>query len=151
MAVPAARFRVACDNGHLDDFPWSYYVHRGADPGPGHSLTLSERGSAGVMTNLFVSCDQCGTDRPMIEAIGVAAEQNLPACRGRHSHLGQYEPRGAATRTLALGATNSWFAMQLRVISVPRAHEPVDHVVADFWPILHLLSGLDPEDRKSVV
>ena len=46
-AVPA-RFVMACGNGHLDDFPSSYFAHRGTDPGAGHSLKLSERGSTGA-------------------------------------------------------------------------------------------------------
>jgi hypothetical protein len=149
-AVPA-RFVMACGAGHLDDFPWSYYVHRGNDPGAGHSLKLSERGSTGEMTNIFVSCDECGLDRPMVEAIGVAAEQNLPACRGRHPHLGSYEPCDSPTRTMALGATNSWFAMQLRVFSLPRAEHPVDQVVAEFWPTLQLLAGLESATAKTLM
>jgi hypothetical protein len=151
-AVPA-RFVLACGNGHLDDFPWSYFVHRGTDPGAGHSLKLSERGSTGETVNIFVSCDAdgCGATRPMSDAIGMQAEQNLPACRGRHPHLGTYERCDAATRTLALGATNSWFAMQLRVFSLPRAEQPVDHVVTDFWQTLQLLAGLDPATAKMIL
>ena len=29
-ALPA-RFLVACENGHLDDFPWVHFVHKGAE------------------------------------------------------------------------------------------------------------------------
>lgn len=149
-AVPA-RFVLACGNGHLDDFPWSYFVHRGGDPGAGHSLKLTERGSTGEAINIFISCDQCGMSRPMSDAIGVQAERHLPACRGRHPHLGTYEPCDASTRTLALGATNGWFAMQLRVFSLPRAAEPVDHVVAEHWQALELLAGLDPATAKRLM
>jgi|HigsolmetaAR206D_1030411.scaffolds.fasta_scaffold01559_8 hypothetical protein len=151
-AVPA-RFVLACGNGHLDDFPWSYFVHRGSDPGPGHSLRLSERGSTGETFNILVSCDAdgCGASRPMSDAIGIQAEQNLPACRGRHPHLGTYEPCDAAPRTLALGATNGWFALQVSVVSLPRAEHPVDHLVAEFWPALRVLAGLDPETAKSIL
>jgi hypothetical protein len=148
-AVPA-RFVLACGNGHLDEFPWSYFAHRGIDPGPGHSLKLAERGSTGEAANIFVTCD-CNQGRPMSEALGTAAEQNLPACRGRHPHLGSYEPCDAAVRTLALGATNTWFAMQLRVFSLPRAENPVDQVVADFWQTLQLLATLDPHIAKMLM
>lgn len=148
-AVPA-RFVLACDNGHLDDFPWSYVVHGGTDPGPGHSLTLAERGSTGEAANIFISCE-CKAARPMSTAIGLHAERTLPACRGRHPHLGTYEPCDAPTRTLALGATNSWFAMQLRVFSLPRAEHPVDQVVADHWSDLSLLAGLDAAIAKQIM
>lgn len=149
-AVPA-RFVLACGNGHLDDFPWTYFAHRGTDPGTGHSLKLAERGSTGEAVNIFVSCDDCGASRPMSDAIGIAAEQNLPACRGRHPHLGTYEPCDAVTRVLALGATNGWFAMQLRVFSLPRAEQPVDQMVAEHWQTLELLAGLGPDTAKMLM
>ncbi|XTZ17891.1 DrmB family protein [Micromonospora echinospora] len=150
-AVPA-RFVLACDNGHLDDFPWSYFVHRGADPGGGHSLKLSERGSTGEAVNVFVSCDECEQARPISDAIGLAAEQNLPACRGRHPHLGTYDDRcDAQARTLALGATNSWFAMQIPVFTIPRAVHAVDQLVAQFWGSLELLANLDPTVAKMIL
>ncbi|MEU8314568.1 MULTISPECIES: DUF1998 domain-containing protein [unclassified Micromonospora] len=148
-AVPA-RFVLACDNGHLDDFPWSYVAHGGFDPGPGHSLTLAERGSTGEASNIFIACE-CGVSRPMSVAIGLPAERTLPACRGRHPHLGTYEPCTATARTLALGATNSWFAMHLPVFSIPRAEHPVDQVVADLWPTLHVLAGLDAATAKAIL
>lgn len=148
-AVPA-RFVLACGNGHLDDFPWSFFVHRGNDPGVGHSLKLTERGSTGEAANIFVSCE-CEASRPMSDAFGTAAERNLPACRGRHPHLGSYEPCDAQTRTLALGATNSWFPMQLAVFSLPRAEHPVDQVVADSWKTLQLLAGLDEATAKMIM
>ncbi|MEU3454276.1 DUF1998 domain-containing protein [Micromonospora sp. NPDC006766] len=148
-AVPA-RFVLACDNGHLDDFPWSYVAHGGAEPGAGHSLTLAERGSTGEAANIFITCE-CGAARPMSVALGLLAEKTLPACRGRHPHLGTYEPCDAATRTLALGATNSWFPMQLRVFSIPRAEQPVDQAVADLWSALQVLAGLDAATAKQIM
>ncbi|MFY1653221.1 DrmB family protein [Solwaraspora sp. WMMB762] len=149
-AVPA-RFVLACGNGHLDDFPWSYFAHRGSDPGAGHPLQLSERGSTGETTNIFVTCNQCSTHRPMSEAIGALAERNLPACRGRHPHLGTYEPCDAPPRTLALGATNSWFAMQVPVFSLPKAEHPVDHAVDEFWATLSVLASLPSETGKAIL
>lgn len=148
-AVPA-RFVLACANGHLDDFPWSYVAHGGIDPGPGHLLKLTERGSTGEATNIFIGCE-CGASRPMAVAIGEAAAKTLPACRGRHPHLGTYEPCDAPTRTLALGATNSWFPMQLRVISLPQATQPADQAVAEAWSALEPLAGLDADTAKRIL
>ncbi|MFV2010625.1 MULTISPECIES: DrmB family protein [unclassified Micromonospora] len=150
-AVPA-RFVLACGNGHLDDFPWSYFAHRGSDPGAGHPLQLSERGSTGETTNIFVTCDAngCHASRPISDAIGLA-DRNLPACRGRHPHLGSYEPCDATPRTLALGATNSWFAMQAAVFSVPKAEHPVDHLVAEFWPTLSVLAPLPAQTGTMIL
>ncbi|MGQ0837138.1 DrmB family protein [Actinokineospora sp.] len=148
-AVPA-RFVLACDNGHLDDFPWQYFVHGGFEPTEGHSLTLTESGTTGEAASVFVQCE-CKQRRAMSDAFGKAGEVNLPLCRGRHPHLGRFEPCDNPTRTLALGATNSWFAMQLRAFSLPRASDPVGQVVADFWGQLDLLATLPEAVAKTLM
>lgn len=148
-AVPA-RFVLACDSGHLDDFPWQYFVHRGFEPDSGHSLRLTESGSTGEAASIFVNCE-CGASRPMSEGLGKAAAGNLPLCRGRHPHLGRYEPCDNSTRTLALGATNSWFSMQLRAFSLPLAGSALDQLVAEFWGQLELLAGLPAEVAKGLM
>lgn len=147
-AVPA-RFVLACTSeGHLDDFPWLYYVHRGTTPDSGdHTLQLVERGTTGEAANVFVVCS-CDASRSMSEAIGEAGERNLPACRGRHAHLGSFEPCGLPARTLALGATNGWFAMQMRVFSLPQADGDIDQLVAEYWDTLDLLVTLPDANAR---
>ncbi|QMU74133.1 DUF1998 domain-containing protein [Streptacidiphilus sp. P02-A3a] len=149
-AVPA-RFVSACPAGHVDDFPWMYFVHRGAPYGNDHTLKLVERGTTGEAANIFVECSCDVNARSMAEAIGIRSEQVLPACRGRHPHLGTFEPCTEQTRTMALGATNGWFAMQLRVFSLPHADNPVDSAVAEHWAGLQILAQLPRETARLVL
>ena len=149
-AVPA-RFVLACARGHLDDFPWLYYVHGGIEPTGGeHTLRLSERGTTGEAANLFVECS-CDKSRPMAQALGREAFKALPGCRGRHPHLGTFEECGVETRTLGLGATNGWFAMQIRAFSLPLADTEVDQRVAENWPQLNLLVSLPQAPAKALL
>lgn len=148
-AVPA-RFVLACDSGHLDDFPWQYFVHRGDEPESQHTLRLTDSSTTGEAASVYVRCE-CGQERSMADAFGLAAERSLPLCRGRHPHLGRYEECENRTRTMALGATNSWFAMQLRAFSLPRAEDPVDQLVAEYWSQLELLAGLPAETAKTLM
>ncbi len=54
--VLPARFVVACENGHLDDFPWLYFVHRGKTcPDPAPSLRLREIGVTGEAMDVLVA------------------------------------------------------------------------------------------------
>ncbi|MFB6577095.1 DrmB family protein [Streptomyces sp. NPDC056402] len=149
-AVPA-RFVSACPAGHVDDFPWMYFVHRGAPYGADHTLKLVERGTTGEAANIFVECSCEVKARSMAEAIGTRSEQVLPACRGRHPHLGTFEPCTEQTRTMALGATNGWFAMQLRVFSIPHADNPVDSAVAEHWAGLRVVAQLPRETARLVL
>src|SRR5207244_6188855 len=76
-AVPA-RFVVACNNGHLDDFPWIDYAHRGR-PCPAPTLRLYDMGVSGEAADVFVKCERCEATRPMSEAFGP------PGARGRET------------------------------------------------------------------
>lgn len=152
-AVPA-RFVLACADGHLDDFPWMYYAHQGAEPAPGdggHSLTLSERGTSGEAANLFVRCS-CGAGRSMAVAFGTDnAFRHLPACRGRHPHLGTFEGCGKPARAMSLGATNSWFPMQIRVFSLPQEDDELDNDIAENWSTLQMMTALSKEQAQPLI
>lgn len=152
LAVPA-RFVLACNNGHLDDFPWQYFVHRGQQPEGKHALTLHESGTTGEAADVWVSCTDEGCTRPrqMSDAFGDAAAGNLPACRGRHPHLKTFEPCDQPVRTLALGATNSWFPLRLSSITLPQDNDSLDELVAEHSEQLNLLQDLDEEKVKELL
>ncbi|SHG63706.1 DUF1998 domain-containing protein [Streptoalloteichus hindustanus] len=151
-AVPA-RFVLACDDGHLDDFPWLYFVHRGRELEGAHPLRMSERGTTGEVADVSIECTgkDCGARRRMVDAFGRAGEENLPACRGRHPHLGTFSPCGRQTRALVLGATNSWFPMMLRAFTLPRQSNPIRHLVSEFWRNLEVLTTLPEDAAKRIL
>lgn len=131
-AVPA-RFLLACRNGHLDDFPWHYFVHSGPS-GCGGTLRFFESGASLQTENLWVKCDECGASRNMAHAFGKSGRENLPRCRGRHPHLDRYDGDCAEqARAVLLGATNSWFPITLSALAIPLASDPVSQLVRDGW------------------
>ena len=90
-AVPA-RFLLACRAGHLDDFPWHWFVHGGPSACKG-TLRFFESGASLQTENLWVKCDSCGAAKNMAQAFGQSGKDNLPGCRGRHPHLDSFERR----------------------------------------------------------
>ena len=130
-AVPA-RFLLACRNGHLDDFPWHWFVHGGPSACRG-TLRFFERGASLQTENLWVKCDTCGAARSLVHAFGREAQENLPACRGRHPHLNQYEECDEAPRTILLGATNGWFPITLSVLAIPLERDQLGQLILDGW------------------
>lgn len=134
-AVPA-RFLLACRNGHLDDFPWHYFVHHGASDCKG-TLRFFESGASLQTENLWVKCDECGASRSMAHAFGRVGKENLPACRGRHPHLDTYDGDcEAEARAVLLGATNSWFPITLSALAIPLTRDPIAQLVTDGWGYL---------------
>lgn len=135
--VQPARFLTACKHGHLDDFPWLYYVHKGnACEAP--RLTLRETGFSSNITEVRVKCESCGASRAMSDAFGDTARKVMPVCHGRRPHLRDYEDDGCDEQlsTLLLGASNTWFPVLLRALSIPKAADPLADLVDLYWPQL---------------
>ncbi len=131
-AVPA-RFLLACRNGHLDDFPWHWFVHKGASSCKG-TLQFFEQGASLQTENLWVKCDGCDAARSLVHAFGREGSENLPACRGRHPHLNKYdESCSEKPRAVLLGSTNSWFSISLSVLAIPQGKNQLSQLLADGW------------------
>lgn len=148
-AVPA-RFLVACRNGHLDDFPWRFFAHRGKTTCRG-ALRFYETGASLETADLWVKCDGCGAKaRSMIEAFGEDAETSLPKCRGRHPHLRDHDSDcDEPLHAILLGASNTWFPVTMSALAVPTEEGALEQIVADHWSSLKGIES--PETVKPVV
>lgn len=147
-AVPA-RFLLACRNGHLDDFPWHYFVHGGNSSCKG-TLRFFESGASLQTENLWVKCDakDCGASRSMSNAFGKIGKENLPSCRGRHPHLDHFDEKcDEEARAVLLGSTNSWFPVTLSALAIPQAKDPLGQLIQDGWEFFH---DLDSEAAVAV-
>ncbi len=135
--VVPARFLVACENGHLDDFPWVDFVHDG-EPCDSPLLRLLEFGPSGEARDLEVRCDSCGKKRRMAEAFGKKNREQMPLCRGRRPHLRDYDSEscGHKMRTLTLGASNTWFPVVYSSVAIPVDSGKLPQLVADHWATL---------------
>lgn len=140
-AVPV-RFLLACRDGHLDEFPWVAFTHRGSTCGA-PLLDLFERNQSSRADDVLVTCKNCGTTRSMVDAFGQAAASNLPHCRGRHPHLRAVtgEACSQRNRALLLGASNAWFSVGISVLAVPPTAPPLGQVVDDLWPHLEAVKS----------
>ena len=132
-AVPA-RYLLACAMGHLDEFPYELWVHRGrkCEKAEVPFLKMIDR-TAGKGASAMIRCESCKLPRPMNEAQGQAGAAKLPRCRGRHPHLDAFEPGGcgAQTKLMLIGASNLWFAATLSIIVMPESAEEKAEDLAD--------------------
>lgn len=153
-ACVPARFVTACRAGHLDDFPWREYVHRGRTTCDG-TLRFFEIGSSLETVNLYVACDQgtgfsdsgegreqhqgaadgCGAPpRSMVDAVGERGDRELPRCRGRHPHLRHAEGACAQQlKTVLLGSSSSWFPQAISALSIPIGSSELEQEIQDHW------------------
>ncbi|WP_225439806.1 DUF1998 domain-containing protein [Amycolatopsis eburnea] len=123
--VPS-RFVVACEKGHLDDFPYWQWVHKRNAPagevGDRHDLTLSTDGRTASLRSVVINCS-CGLASSMEGAFGSKALHSLGvACSGRRPWLGEGAGESgcdAVPRTLQRGASAAWFSVTRSSLSIP--------------------------------
>jgi hypothetical protein len=144
-AIPA-RFLAACENGHLDDFPWIEFVHRGSEKiCASPQLRLIERGPSGEARDLEVRCENCNVSRRMSDAFGLENRKNLPQCTGRRPHLRDYDTEECEhpIRAIILGASNTWFPVSLSTIAIPVSADIVMQLVEEKWADLGVVEDIN--------
>lgn len=131
------RFATACPNGHLDDFPWNFFVHKERQGGSCEApeLRLIDRGS-GDLSDVIVKCETCMTTRSLAQARG---KQSLPACRGKRPWLGVYpEDRSVAEecteeqRLFVRTASNGYFSQVESALTIPKTSKLDDELLEFF-------------------
>src|SRR5262249_10119591 len=167
-AVPA-RFLVACEHGHLDDFPWVEFVHRGKTDCR-YELRLYELGASGEVADIQVECVKCGTkekptSRRLSDAFSDEGKAELCHCKGRWQHLRKFDedPCAGRQRAILLGASNSWFPVMLSALSIPSTTDKLGQLIEMNWAELEecesarevrlkrkLLKGLAPYTEDEI-
>lgn len=145
----AVRFVLACDNGHLDDFPFDYFVHGPAGTCAYPRYEIEDYGQ-GLSPTVAVTCRGCNTSRLMVLAFGKDAAKRLPACRGRNPHLGTFDSKAcvAQPRAMVLGASNLWFPQVLTSLYLPEQGGDLPTLVRDNW---HLLEDVETVKEVAMV
>jgi hypothetical protein len=117
------RFATACRRGHLDDFPWEWFVHAELGRCDAPELRLIDRGS-GDLSDVIVKCENCPAKRSMADARG---DQSLPHCGGHRPWLGAYvgDPNAAEACTeipklLVRTASGGYFSQVESALTIPR-------------------------------
>src|SRR5262249_3533875 len=124
-----APFIIACPSGHIDDFPWRDYVHRGTS-GCRKRLQLYSVAKTGTVADILIQCE-CGDARSASDAFGERRGNALGQCSRRRPWLGINNQDSAAcvhagdVRAMQRGATNAWFPIVRSALSIKEAATPI--------------------------
>lgn len=135
-----SRFVVACTNGHIDDFPYWEWVHRGGKPIGGdqptkHELTINVEGATGALRDIVIRCS-CGKASTMQGAFGKNAMKPVIGCTGNRPWLRDHEECAELPRTLQRGASNVHFPITRSSLSIPPWSEGVMKTLNSQWQTL---------------
>lgn len=141
-AVIPARFYVVCESGHMDDFPWQYFVHKG------HNLDCKSQlqmlGMAADISTIIIKCMTCNEFRYIVEAFN-KAKQVMPRCQGVHMHIGgQADECDKQMKPMTLGASNTWFPVTLSVVSIPlEIKTELEALINEHWETLKKVESIE--------
>ena len=138
------RFLLACREGHISDFPWHDFVHRGSRSCQGSRLVLTEFDVSGDIANIRVACQTCKTTRVLGE-VTVPNSFITLRCNGHLPHLRskQDKPCKEKPKLMALGASNMWFPLSMSALSVPQTIDKVAQLVEENWTTLQRAKSRD--------
>jgi hypothetical protein len=148
VAVIPVRFVMACEAGHLDEFPWHFWVSHieACKNKKGFlKLTSEQPGLAG----LILSCPTCKQRRSMDRVFSKETWKNFSNCRGRRPWLaGPSQVCDHKPSTVQRGASNLYFPVIVSALSIPPWSDRLQEALGVHWdPILNT----HPEDRATYI
>lgn len=133
-----ARFITICENGHMSDFPWRWWVHRGDTDCKG-KMKIYSIGHTSTLADMWVECS-CGARRSMS---GATQAQNFEGvyCSGMHPFRphSKHEHCEKPVIPSQRGASNVYFAVTRSAISIPPWINPLYNLIDEHLRDIELL------------
>ena len=128
-----ARFITICKKGHMDDFPWNWWVHKGNTACKG-KLYLYTKGTTSTLADIHVKCSLCGDDRSMSGATQTENFDGLK-CTGRHPFRPGHRNESCNEKIIPSqrGASNVYFPVTRSAISIPPWTNPLEKLIDDHY------------------
>ena len=147
--VIPVRFVLACERGHLDEFPWDYWVnHAPACDNRNRELLLKSVGPG--LAGLILSCPSCKVRKSMDGIFSKSTWERLGKCRGRRPWLAS-NPESCERFPVAVqrGASNLYFPVIESALSIPPWTDKLQDALGTWWSSLAAIA--DPEQRKQYI
>lgn len=130
--VVPSRFIVACTDGHLEEFPWNWWIQHGKDCKKEKDIKLEGRDKAGF-ANLILSCLDCGANKSMDGCFGKDAMRGV-GCHGKRPWVaGANEPCIKTPRVVLRGGSNLYFAVNASALDIPPWSEQIQQRLGTYW------------------
>lgn len=154
--IVPSRFIAACTNGHLEDFPYEWWVHYGnfsecpADKRNG-ALRISFSDETGGLDSIVIKCTACGKSRTMAGSMAKDALRGY-SCHGKRPWLGskkEYNDPVSCTaqlRVLQRGASNVYFSMTASALTIPPWSSKVQQEIAVRWEQIEDILDSNPDE-----
>ena len=134
-----SRFVVACENGHLDDFPYRWWVHRGEDCSSKAPLRITFSKETRGIEGILIECPACGANRTMAGCTSIDALSGR-RCFGKRPWIGKKdedpEPCTCDLHVVQRTASNAYYPITVSALTIPPT---ASSVVEEHWPQISAL------------
>lgn len=141
--IVPSRFIAACINGHLEDFPFEWWVHYGnvmscTDPTNHHKLSIEFKDNTGGLASIVIKCKECGKERSMEGCMSPKA-LNGYRCRGKRPWISMKEESNdpiqcsAPMRALQRGASNAYYSITQSALTIPPWSHKIQEEIESKW------------------
>lgn len=150
-SIIPSRFVAVCENGHIEDFPYSEWVHVGKPCSKSNKpklLLFNIEGRSGI-DSLFVKCESCGAIRGMQGAFAENALVNIKKCQANTPWLNK-NPSSECSETLKTRlrtSTNVYFPVTMSALSIPPWSKKIFKKLEGYYDAM----SLNPEIARQII
>jgi hypothetical protein len=139
--VVPVRFVLACESGHLDEFPWHWWV--GHREGCRNKRFLKLESLQAGLAGLILSCSECGSVKSMDGIFSKETWKKFSTCSGRRPWLaGGHQDCSHHPRATQRGASNLYFPVIESALSIPPWSDRLQEALGVYWePIVNVVEG----------
>lgn len=144
------RFIVVCERGHVDDFPFYEWAHKGNNtvdkcPKQDAQLYLEDRkSSSSSLDSKFVVCKSCGQEKDLGMALTTTGIEHIARkrCNGKSPWLRdkKYSECDLPAMGMLKGATNIYFSIPWSALTIPPFSDELSQEIIQQWSQLEKLS-----------
>lgn len=138
-----SRFITVCEDGHMDDFPWSWWVHRGAKCDG--KLKLTSTGNTSTLADIWVTCLKCGNSSSRSMS-GAMQRENLEGCLCTGNHPFRPQDKRSKCEKMRVpsqrGASNVYFSVSRSAISIPPWVNPLYNLIDEHFREIELVKKM---------
>lgn len=152
IPVIPVRFVMACEAGHLDEFPWYSWIHNswGHSPSCDNKSKFYLHSEGPGLSGLKAKCPKCGASNSMDGIFNeITWHRRKFKCRGKRPWLSADEECDLIPRVLQRGASNMYFPVLESAISIPPYSDRLQEIIGKYWGTLVRIP--DPIEREKFI
>lgn len=149
-----SRFVLVCPNGHIEDFPYKWWVHEAQGKTcdcENPSFRMYYVGNKTDMDSLFIECESCGTRRSM-KGVSSKTAFSKYSCTGQRPWLGDREECHASEEHKFMqmrirNESSVYFPCTISALTIPPWSSKVAKEISKYLGIMKL----DESQKKYIV